>query len=548
MRDQVSAWFGISASATLALCLTSLMCSGCSSSSSSGTTPPVVPPPQTAFYLDCSAGTDGSGTQASPWNSLNDVNGHVFAAGNSIFIHRGTTCNGPLEPFGSGASGSPIILDAYGSGNAPVLNGGSNLQALLLNNQSYWEINNLEIVGGVNYGVNVTGNLDGVPINHIYLKNLNVHGATFTSVTRSDSGEVFLYANGIGQTMNDILLDGVTAGPSNVAEGIFVSGGGGWVGNSSQPLGNNITIQNSTAHDVYGDGILLLETTNGMIQKSVVYHSGMCPNCTGSTPGALWEWWCHTCTVQYNESYANHSWGGDGGDFDIDYHNTNNVVQYNYGHDSDGYCVAFFGAENDVDANNTFRYNICSNNARKASSAGQGDVFLATWDGGAISGAQIYNNTFYWNPAAPAPVLVAAYATYTGSLTNFFSNNIIYSTVPEMVSANSNFSLDNNIYWVVSGGGAQWLWNGQTYNSLAAYQLASSQETQSQTVDPLLVNPTYDAVGMPTTAFTLQSGSLALGTGEDVCTGIGGCTMGAQDFFGNPLPANGVGLNMGAFQ
>jgi hypothetical protein len=33
-----------------------------------------------------------------------------------------------------------------------------------------------------------------------------------------------------------------------------------------------------------------------------------------------------------------------------------------------------------------------------------------------------------------------------------------------------------------------------------------------------------------------------------VCAGISGCTMGTQDFFGNPLPASGTGLNIGAFQ
>jgi len=535
--------------ASLALCATSLLCSGCSSSSAAGGGTTIVPPPpQTTYYLDCSAVSDGSGTQASPWNSVNDVNGHVFAPGISLLIKSGTTCNGALQPLGSGASGSPVTINTYGTGAAPVINGGSSNQALLLNNQSYWEINNLQITGGVTFGVFVTGNIDGAPLYHIYLKNLKVTGATGTSTNRVDSGEVFLQAYGNGQTLNDILVDGVTAGSSQVSEGIVVNAGGEWLGGSSQPLGNNITVQNSTAHDVYGDGILITELTNGTIQNSVVYNSGLCPNCGGSTPVGLWEWFCHTCTIQYNESYSNHSWGGDGGDFDIDYHNTNNIVQYNYGHDSAGYCVAFFGAENSVDSNNIFRYNICSNNARKAASAGQGDVFLATWDGGALSGAQIYNNTFYWNPAAPAPLLSETNASYTGSLPNIFVNNIVYSTVPGMVSANSNFSLDNNIYWEEDGGSPQWLWNGQTYTGLTAYQAASAQDAQSLSADPLLVNPTDDATGMPAAAFTLQAGSPALGAGTDVCAGIADCSMGTQDFFGNPLPAGGTGLNIGAYQ
>ena len=182
--------------------------------------------------------------------------------------------------------------------------------------------------------------------------------------------------------MNDVLIDGVTAHDSHVSEGIFVSAGGAWIETNgvSQPLGSNVTVQNSTAHDIYGDGILITELNNGLLQRNVVYRSGLCPNCTGSTPVGLWEWYCHTCTVQNNESYANQSWGGDGGDFDIDYYNNNNVVQYNYGHDSAGYCVAFFGAGGRASLDNVFRYNVCSNNGRRSDLSKQGEVFVYTWD------------------------------------------------------------------------------------------------------------------------------------------------------------------------
>jgi hypothetical protein len=43
-------------------------------------------------------------------------------------------------------------------------------------------------------------------------------------------------------------------------------------------------------------------------------------------------------------------------------------------------------------------------------------------------------------------------------------------------------------------------------------------------------------------------GSPAIGAGTDVCGGIGGtCSMGTQDFWGNPLPASS-GFNIGAWQ
>ena len=333
--------------------------------SCSGTSPSAVSPKEgsaTTYYLDCSASQNGNGTQASPWNSLVNVNAFTFLPGDQLLLHRGTACKGALAPHGSGVATAPIIIDAYGTGTQPVISGGSAEEALKLFNQQYWEINNLEVTGGNLYGVYVSGNTANTSINYIHLTNLNVHGAHYTSTKRADSGEVFISANVAGQILNDVLIYGVTAHDSHVSEGIFVSAGGAWIeGNGvSQPLGSNVTVQNSTAHDIYGDGILISELNNGLLQMNVVYNSGLCPNCTGSTPVGLWEWYCHTCIVQNNESYANQSWGGDGGDFDIDYYNNNNLAQYNYGHDSAGYCVAFRGAGGSASLDNVFRYNVCS--------------------------------------------------------------------------------------------------------------------------------------------------------------------------------------------
>ncbi len=464
-------------------------------------------------------------------------------------LHRGTACNGALTPQGSGAANTPIVIDAYGTGAPPVISGGNAEAALKLFNQQYWEINNLEITGGNRYGVYVSGNTPNTSIHHIYLRNLNVHGATYASTKRADSGEVFISANAAGQIMNDVLIDGVTAHDSHVSEGIFVSAGGAWIeGNGvSQPLGSNVTVQNSTAHDIYGDGILISELNNGLLQRNVVYKSGLCPNCTGSTPVGLWEWYCHTCTVQYNESYANQSWGGDGGDFDIDYFNNDNVVQYNYGHDSAGYCVAFFGAGGRASLNNVFRYNVCSNNGRRSDLSKQGEVFLHTWDNGSLDGVQIYNNTFYWNPASNAAAFSTSDAKYSGSEPRVFKNNIIYATVPGMIETTSAFVLDNNIYWTTSASPPNWQVDAAAYATFSAYQVGAHQDLHSHYMNPMLRSADYHAVGKPGTGFQLLPGSPAAGAGANVCSGISKCSMGTQDFWGHPLPA-GTGYSIGAYQ
>jgi hypothetical protein len=506
-----------------------------------------VPSRPTSYYLDCSAPANGSGTQASPWNTLGKAK-TMFVPGDHLLFKRGTTCNGTLTPQGSGSAAASIVIDAYGSGPAPVINGGSAEAVVKLVNQQYWEINQLEIVGGNQYGLYIAGDKPNLTLNHIYLQNLNVHGAKFNSRKRADSGEVFLTTSGTGTTLKDVFINAVVAHDTHAAEGIFVSAGGAWTYDSTgkQALGDKITVQNSTAHDVYGDGIVINELTNGLLQSNVVYRSGLCPDCTGSTPVGLWEWFCHTCTVQFNESYANSSWDGDGGDFDIDYYNDDNIVQYNYGHDSAGYCVSFFGSAGTAHRN-IFRYNVCSNNARRASLSSQGEIFVFTWNNGSLDGVEIYNNTIYWNPAGgEGYALSAAGASYTGSGPLFFRNNIIYAAAPGLIQSSESLTLDNNLYYATTGTQSFEI-NANTYTSLAQYQAATGEDAHSRQSDPLMTTPAYHAIGKPVTAFHLLTGSPAINVGVDVCLNLTGCDMGSQDFWGNKLPASAP-YNVGAYQ
>lgn len=501
-----------------------------------------------AYYVDCSAPQNGAGTQSHPWNTLTSLASIAFQPGDQLLFRRGTSCDGLLAPQGSGSSVAPIVIDAYGSGAPPIINGGMNEEALKLFNQEYWEIRNLEIVGGNRYGVFISGDRPNSSLNHIVLRDLNVHGAAFHSKLRSDSGEVVIATTGLKELLNDVLVDRVTAHDTTASQGISISAGGSWTGNwgASQALGNNVTVQNSTAYNVGGDGILLSEATNGLLQHNVVHHTGLCASCTGSTPNGLWEWYCHKCTVQFNESYANKSWlKNDGGDFDIDYYDDDNIVQYNYGHDSAGYCISVFGSDGSPSRNNIVRYNICSNDGQSRAGAFQGEIFLHTWNGGSLDGVQIYNNTLYWNPAVNAPAFNTEDVTYAGSGQKIFMNNVIFSTVAGMILTSSVFQLDHNIYWTTEAGKPSFQIGKKVYSSFASYQAASHQDSHSRFTDPRLTDPTYHSAGPPASAFILLAGSPALGAGADVCAAIADCTMGARDFFGAPL-RDGAPRDIGA--
>ena len=184
-----------------------------------------------------------------------------------------------------------------------------------------------------------------------------------------------------------------------------------------------------------------------------------------------------------------------------------------------------------------FRFNVCSNNGRRSDLSKQGEVFIHTWDGGSLDGVEIYNNTFYWNPATNAAAFNSSDAMFSGSAPRFFKNNIVYSTVPDLILTNSAFSLDNNIYWTTSESGSNLQFDGATYTSLTSYQIAAKQDAGSYYTDPLLNSANYHAAGRPATAFQLLPGSPAIGRGANVCSGIGECSMGTQDFWGRRLSA-----------
>ncbi|MFY9560500.1 MAG: hypothetical protein WAQ52_09730 [Terriglobales bacterium] len=77
------------------------------------------------FYVDSTSGSDTNDglSPATAWKTVAKVNGSTFAAGDQILFKRGQVWNESLVPPSSGASGNPIVFDAYGTGEAPTLTG-----------------------------------------------------------------------------------------------------------------------------------------------------------------------------------------------------------------------------------------------------------------------------------------------------------------------------------------------------------------------------------------------------------------------------------------
>ena len=197
------------------------------------------------------------------------------------------------------------------------------------------------------------------------------------------------------QHFDDVLIDGITACNTDQWSGIVV-GGDNFGFPQPETWSTHAVIRNSIVHDVQGDGIVLFRVRYSSIESNVAWNTGMQVTQTIGTPNAIWTRMCDQCAVRQNEAFLTDSPGVDGGAFDIDYGNTNNSVIDNYGHDTQGYCVAVFGA-GFVTRASTVRGNLCINNGRSPRMADfQGAIFLHPWNGGSIDGLTVEKNTVDW--------------------------------------------------------------------------------------------------------------------------------------------------------
>jgi hypothetical protein len=517
------------------------------------------------YYVDCSAATDGDGSLSSPWNNLTTVNARTFAPGDSLLFARGTTCSGSFVFHSSGTSTARVTVDAYGSGPLPIIDGARQNRAVKLLDTSHVVIQNLEIANSRIWGLLATTDHDA-PAVDITLRNLVVHhvtGGDYTAMGAKWTGLV-VFAPGMivepdltkgsgtytrKSYFDGVLVDNVTAYDTTLWAGIFVWGAQidqdfRWrMDSQDQSLqSRNITIQNSTVHDTYGDGIAIYMSFDSTIRTSVVYRSGMePPPASIGSPVGLWWWSSENMLGELNESYDNHSPSVDGGGFDVDYHSHGSTMQYNYGHDNITYCISVFGYQG-ATTDSVVRYNVCAADGTqhtylKEQANGQlttetlpgtSEIYLCTWNGGKLSNTWIYNNTFY----------VTGTGTYNGVITDcpgggdletggIWKNNLVVSAVPNIfgdVSVLDNRARDYNLY----------------YSTVGTVADPSPEPHGIYNLDPLVNGFGYHGIGRPTTEWTLQSGSPAINAGTNPCTGLTNCTTGTRDFYGNTIPANGV--------
>ena len=293
----------------------------------------------TAYYVSTINGKDSnSGTsQDAPFYSLQKINQLDLNPGDQILLECGSVfTNGYLHLFGqSGTAEAPIVIDQYGTGADPVIdtngqgvwfqnygyrldNAGHQYQgyvssSILLYDSAYIEIQNLEIVNR-NAEIDTVYNAEDMmdrtgvaavaqdkgTIDHIHLKNLNVHdvegnvynkhmnngGIYFTvfmphdAVTgdKSDGTKDFVSSQTGVSRFNDVLIEGCSVVNTN-RWGIAVGYTALWgkfaddKAISDEDIAaygsTNVVIQNNYVKDAGGDAITLMYCDKPLVQYNI---------------------------------------------------------------------------------------------------------------------------------------------------------------------------------------------------------------------------------------------------------------------------------------
>jgi hypothetical protein len=517
--------------------------------------PPPPPPPDPTpppsgtgrtFYISPSGSDSAAGTSAtSAWKSISRLNSQALRPGDTVLFASGQAFSGTIAiPSAEGGTKTaPINFGIYGgTARASIKSGGAS--AFDIAQTAGVIIANLNLVGsGMNsntaVGIWVHTDVASKTLSTIQVNNCDVSGFGKEGMRILMSGK--------GSTLSDVKVTNVTF-HDNLYGGLKVTG-------SKQSSNRNYVVDHVRAYNspgskaaggVTGSGIYLADVDSARISRCVAYNNGQ----DGAAPVGIWAAGSNRVTIEYCESYNNHTaTTTDGGGFDFDWDVSNSTIQYCYSHNNDGpgYILA---AGDHLNAGNTLRYNVSENDGRRNGRAG-----MQLW--GNVTNASIYNNVVYMAFTGNANT-AAFYAHDMGSNGKrpqnvLVQNNIFYTTggakvlnLTSGVASNGTLKFTGNNYYTNSGT-FKIVWGTTTYNTISDWQATLGQEMSGSTKTGYQGDPMLASAGQggtignadslkSLTAYKLQAGSPLVNKGIAPPTFLASATL---DFYGDALPKGG---------
>jgi Right handed beta helix region len=486
------------------------------------------------YYVDSRGGNDAHAgtTPGAAWKNLEKVNATTFHPGERILLKSSSIWQGQLWPKGSGAADKPITVGMYGGGVKPVINGGGTVEdTVLLKNQEYWEIENLEITNtgpqrAERRGVHVALE-DYGEAHHIYIRSLTIHDVNGADNVKPNGG---INYTSVGDKKPSRFVD--LRIENNEIYHVDRSGIFGWADSwvrSKWFPSLGVVVRGNQLHDIGGDGIVVVATDGALVEHNVVGHANQR---SGGYNVAIWAWSADNTVIQYNEAYETKG-QRDGEGFDSDWNSRNTVIQYNYSHENDGGFLLICnegGHKSEESAGNTgtvVRYNISQNDRTRG-------INIA----GPVKDSLIYNNTIYVGPERTVDLLLFSDWHGWPESTHFY-NNIFYAAGTARFSYGISRASDG-AYATAHGFGASKdnLFDANDYFGVEI----PGNDSHALTVDPKLVAPGQGDIGrLSLSGYRLQPMSPSKKKGKLIEK------SGGHDFWGNAVPSCG-GTDQGASQ
>lgn len=521
-----------------------------------------------ATYHVSTDGNDASpGTLGAPWRTVAKVNGLNLPPGTTVLFRAGDVFDDAgLQVFAddAGDAANPVVIGSYGAGRATI-RPPAGWHGVDIYNTGGVVVENLSFQGvgrdtSTRFGVQAYCDLPG--------------NTRLPAVIVRDC-EIFHFRKGIEvgawpvdssfSGFNDLRIERCLVRDCR-REGIATYGF--YPGSAANQSHRNLVVRDCEVFGVTGDpaftanhsgsGIVVSGIKGGLVERCYAHHNGGSSGNSGAGSAVgIWMWGCDSVVIQdclvHDQRVEPNKY--DGGGFDIDGGATNSTIQYCYSYNNDGpgYLVAQFNGAPPM-SGLTLRYNISIRDGRyQGRGVASGFHFFRGSGSNTPSDVAIYNNLVYSEATEGSSMFHQA-----GAFSNvrFFNNIFIVRGGRRFVWVNSDaarnyFTFRGNAYWAAdadySGG---WRWGANTtFTSLAAWRAAfatpemlGGQPVGWQT-DPLLnalaaaPAPVSVAEVAALTAFRLRLNSPLRNAALDLRGAqFGSLSIGARDFFGNPLP------------
>jgi len=530
------------------------------------------------YYLDYSGGDDlkDGMTPETAWKNLDKANETVFSPGDRILLKCGETWeNQQLWPKGSGEEGKPITIDRYGdvslgnpyiatNGNVeyPITSGSKDKNkvgltgAIVLRNQQYFEIHNMELSNDDDFETNITtGNYvrDGICItinadllgdgednimNYFRITNNYIHdidgkstwqqihygGICFQVFGEKGYNE---YDTG-GYYFQDVVIENNSFNKTELHAIQFAFN---WFYDRSAQYGEYdeankyhegweqlwVRTRDLYSRDVYighnycediGQGAIQLANTKDMV---VEYNeiNGFLKRYNQVSCG-LYLWAGANTVMQFNEVYDGPYDEYDGTPFDMEYTNFDVVYQYNYSHDNKAGWMSYMGNS----SNSIARYNLSVND---------NGVIVKNMLSTNYAPSYFVNNVFIYDASQ-----MDYFHDEVFKDTVYFYNNIFYNysdttTTPWYRRSNAlaNAEFSNNVYYEASG----------TYSALQPKDNYAILEDPQFVSDPLdyATDLGVDNIVSAAQIYKLEDTSPLIDAGHY------SAASGTEDFFGTHL-------------